>query len=159
MVLLGFVVLVIIVCFLAGISLSSLVLGTVLSAAILAFMPALPSSRLNLPPFAQATRFLRNLTHFMWDFLKDLWLSNIVVAKDVWTPTDFYRPRLAEVFVGDLTDFEIALLATRITLTPGTLSADLSEDRQHLIVHVMYPAEDSEAALRKPIDMLLKGRR
>ena len=32
-------------------------------------------------------------------------------------------------------DFEIALLANLITLTPGTLSVDVSEDRKVLYIH------------------------
>jgi multicomponent Na+:H+ antiporter subunit E len=32
-------------------------------------------------------------------------------------------------------DFEIALLANLITLTPGTLSVDISRDRRLLFVH------------------------
>ena len=34
-------------------------------------------------------------------------------------------------------DFEIALLANLITLTPGTLSVDVSEDRKYLYVHAI----------------------
>lgn len=34
-------------------------------------------------------------------------------------------------------DFEIALLANLITLTPGTLSVDVSEDRKTLYVHAL----------------------
>jgi multicomponent Na+:H+ antiporter subunit E len=33
---------------------------------------------------------------------------------------------------------EILLVANMISLTPGTLSIDLSEDRRILYVHVMY---------------------
>ncbi|MCC2098087.1 MAG: Na+/H+ antiporter subunit E, partial [Hyphomicrobiales bacterium] len=34
-------------------------------------------------------------------------------------------------------DFEITLLANLITLTPGTLSVDVSADRKHLYVHAI----------------------
>ena len=33
------------------------------------------------------------------------------------------------------TDFEITMLANLITLTPGTLSVDVSEDRKTLFIH------------------------
>ena len=36
------------------------------------------------------------------------------------------------------TDAEIVLLANLITLTPGTLSLDISADRKVLYVHAMY---------------------
>ena len=35
-------------------------------------------------------------------------------------------------------DMEILLVANLISLTPGTLSVDLSDDRRTLYVHVMF---------------------
>ena len=45
-----------------------------------------------------------------------------------------------------LTDVEVTTLANAITLTPGTLSADLSPDGETLFIHAMY-AEDTDEAL------------
>jgi multicomponent Na+:H+ antiporter subunit E len=39
------------------------------------------------------------------------------------------------------TDAEITLLANMITLTPGTLSMDVSDDRSVLFVHVVHGEE------------------
>lgn len=50
----------------------------------------------------------------------------------VWVPLDLTEPRA------------IAILSSMITLTPGTLSADLSEDRQHLLVHAFH-LDDGES--------------
>ncbi|NNJ70240.1 MAG: Na+/H+ antiporter subunit E, partial [Kiritimatiellales bacterium] len=36
------------------------------------------------------------------------------------------------------TDLEITMLANIISLTPGTLSLDVSEDRKTLYIHAMY---------------------
>lgn len=36
------------------------------------------------------------------------------------------------------TDLEINLLSTVISLTPGTLILDISEDKKTLYIHVMY---------------------
>jgi multicomponent Na+:H+ antiporter subunit E len=47
------------------------------------------------------------------------------------------------------TDAEIVLLANLITLTPGTLSLDLSDDRTVLYVHAMYLTDPDE--LRREI--------
>jgi multicomponent Na+:H+ antiporter subunit E len=47
------------------------------------------------------------------------------------------------------TDVEIALLANLITLTPGSVTLDLSEDRRVLYVHAMYiDGGDVEAYVR-----------
>lgn len=36
------------------------------------------------------------------------------------------------------TDFEINLLTTMLSLTPGTLILDISEDKKTIYIHVMY---------------------
>ena len=41
-------------------------------------------------------------------------------------------------------DFEISFLANLITLTPGTLSLDVSDDKQVLYVHSMYVKDRDE---------------
>lgn len=48
-------------------------------------------------------------------------------------------------------DFEITLLANLITLTPGTLSVDVSEDRRTLYVHAI-DCSDPEATRRDIAD-------
>lgn len=70
-------------------------------------------------------------------FLKELALSAFRVAVLVLKPKMDVRPG---IFAFELTvdrDFEIALLANLITLTPGTLSVDVSEDRKFLYVHAV----------------------
>ena len=42
----------------------------------------------------------------------------------------------------------IAALTSFITLTPGTVSAALSEDRRHLLVHVLH-LEDATALINE----------
>ena len=44
-------------------------------------------------------------------------------------------------------DFEITLLANLITLTPGTLSVDVSDDRRTLFVHAI-DCSDVDKAIR-----------
>lgn len=149
--------------FLMGFSAPTLLLGLGVAFLVLVLLPQLPArGSFGIPALhtgARLARFGRNLALFALDFLRDLTMSNIVLALDVWTPRDYYRPRLIEVPVGDLTPMQIALLSTRITLTPGTLSVDVTDDQAALIVHSMYPGPDAaaEAArLRRPIDILCR---
>lgn len=70
-------------------------------------------------------------------FIKELALSAWTVAKLVVQPKMDLKPG---IFAYPLTvegDFEIALLANLITLTPGTLSVDVAEDRRTLYVHAL----------------------
>ena len=45
-------------------------------------------------------------------------------------------------------DFEITLLANLITLTPGTLSVDVSDDRKTLFVHAIDCSDPEQDAAR-----------
>jgi len=77
--------------------------------------------------------------------LYDIVMSAITVARQILGPEAKLNPRFVWVPL-DLTDpHGIVLLASAITLTPGTLSADLSDDRRHLLVHALHV--DDEAAL------------
>ena len=70
-------------------------------------------------------------------FIKELALSAWKVAILVASPKMALKPG---IFAFPLTvdrDFEITLLANLITLTPGTLSVDVSEDRRVLYVHAL----------------------
>ena len=71
-------------------------------------------------------------------FAYELVLSACRVAKIVLTPDlSHLHPG---IFAYPLTvdrDFEITLLANIITLTPGTLSVDVSQDRRVLYVHAL----------------------
>lgn len=77
-------------------------------------------------------------------FIKELIVANLRVAYDVLTLGYRMRPGILAVPLDVRTDFEITLLANLITLTPGTLSLDVSHDRRTLYIHAMY-ADDPEA--------------
>ncbi len=56
------------------------------------------------------------------------------------------------------TDAEITLLANLITLTPGSVSLDLSEDRRVLYVHAMYIVGGDVDAYRRSVKEGLERR-
>ena len=57
---------------------------------------------------------------------------------DVVTPTHYMRPGVIALPLDVTTDMEITLLANMITLTPGSLALDVSEDKKTLYVHEVY---------------------
>ncbi|HMO51408.1 MAG TPA: Na+/H+ antiporter subunit E [Kiritimatiellia bacterium] len=81
-------------------------------------------------------------------FLKEMVVSSARVAYDVITPTYYMRPGVVAIPLDAKTDAEIALLANVITLTPGTLSLDVSEDRRTLYIHAMF-VHDPDALRRE----------
>ena len=72
-------------------------------------------------------------------FVRELLLSASKVALLVLTPDlkSRLRPAIIAFPLTATSDAEITLLANLITLTPGTLSLDVSADRKALYVHVL----------------------
>ncbi len=71
-------------------------------------------------------------------FAKALFVSNLRVLWDVVTPSHISRPGIIRVDLDARTDLEIMLVANLISLTPGTLSVDVAEDKHCLYVHAMF---------------------
>lgn len=91
---------------------------------------------------AKASRPL-HLIGFAFFYLWELTLANLRVARDLVRPRMRTRPAIVAVPLEDLSDTQITLLANLITMTPGTLSIDLSRDRRTLYVHAMF-MDDAE---------------
>ncbi|HED30419.1 MAG TPA: Na+/H+ antiporter subunit E [Prosthecochloris aestuarii] len=75
---------------------------------------------------------------FVFYFLRELFVANLKVAFDIVTPKDYMEPGIIAVPLDVKSDIEITLFANLVTLTPGTLSLDVSEDRRTLYVHALY---------------------
>jgi len=74
-------------------------------------------------------------------FIYELILANLKITIDVLTPKHRMEPAIIAVPLDAETNFEITILANLITLTPGSLSLDVSEDRKVLYVHSMYVSD------------------
>jgi multicomponent Na+:H+ antiporter subunit E len=74
-------------------------------------------------------------------FLIELTASSMRVAWEVMTPRKHRTPGIIEVSLDVKTDRLITALALLITLTPGSLSLDVSTDRRSLYVHSMFAAD------------------
>jgi multicomponent Na+:H+ antiporter subunit E len=71
-------------------------------------------------------------------FIKESVKSNLWIAYDIITPGLAINPAIIAVPLDVDDDFEIVSLASMITLTPGTLSLEISADKKKLYVHEMY---------------------
>ncbi|MGY6412299.1 MAG: Na+/H+ antiporter subunit E [Alkalilacustris sp.] len=92
--------------------------------------------------FRRVYRVARLTVYFFWELL----LSSVKVAVDVLRPVPRNTPRIITMPLDVETDMEILTLTNLISLTPGTLSVDVTEDRRNLIVHAMF-ADDPEAEI------------
>ena len=80
-------------------------------------------------------------------FLYELVVSSLQVVWDVITPVHKSRPGIIAVPLDIDEPVEIAVLANLISLTPGTLSLDVSPDKKFLYVHGMF-VEDPDSLRR-----------
>lgn len=93
------------------------------------------------------TKVPRVISFFLY-FLQELILANIRVAYEVLSPSHTMIPAIVAIPLDVRSDIEILVLANVITLTPGTLSLDVSDDRRVLYIHAMY-VDDIEAFRRE----------
>lgn len=79
----------------------------------------------------------RKIISLMFLFLYELVLSTVKVAILVIKPKLDFEPGIIAYPLAVKSDSEITLLANLITLTPGTLSVDVSDDKKTLYVHAI----------------------
>jgi multicomponent Na+:H+ antiporter subunit E len=75
---------------------------------------------------------------FGFYFLSEMIKANLQVAYDVITPNYFFKPGIVRFPLSATSDSEINLLSMFISLTPGTILLDVSEDKKWIFIHVMY---------------------
>lgn len=79
----------------------------------------------------------RKIISLMFLFIYELVLSTLKVALLVVKPKLDFKPGIIAYPLAVKSDIEITLLANLITLTPGTLSVDVSDDKKTLYVHAI----------------------
>ncbi len=101
---------------------------------------------------ARYVRKVPKVLKFIAFFAYDLIKANMVVAYDVMTPRHLMQPGVMAIELDASEDMEITILGNLISVTPGTLSLDVSSDRKVLYVHAMYMGD--EERLRADIKAL-----
>jgi len=86
-----------------------------------------------MPPLRNPLAALRLLFLVTYDIV----LANIAVARLILGPPGRLKPLFVEVPLVLTQPMSISLLASIITMTPGTVSADLSEGNTYLLVHAL----------------------
>lgn len=97
-------------------------------------------------PVIQIRHPLRLLV-FLLRMQYDIFRANLTVARCILSPTKRLRPAFLEVPLDVRNDFVITVLSSVISLTPGTVVADVSPDRRRLLVHTL-DTRDPSAVVR-----------
>jgi len=124
--------------------------GAIVSAVILWFTGRL--EEFNTGPFRKRVAprplgVVLLLFAFLWELIK----SAVSVAKEAWRPKLAVQPGVIHVPLHVTSDVEITMLASLISLTPGTLSLDVSPDGSSLYVHALIIHDDG-AEIRASIE-------
>lgn len=84
--------------------------------------------------------------------------SNIYIAYDILTPRMHTNPGFIWVPLKLQSDFGILIFSNLLSMTPGTLTVDLSGDKKKLLVHFLYNNEKDEISfeINKIQDKILK---
>lgn len=77
-------------------------------------------------------------------FLYELVVSSLQVVWDVLTPQHKARPSIISVPLTVRREMDVLLVTNLITLTPGTLSLDVTDDGTTLYIHAMFADDPDE---------------
>ncbi len=86
-----------------------------------------------------------NLVRLFVAFFYDLMVSSVQVARTVILGQRAAEPRFVVVPLARASsELEITMVANYITLTPGTLTVDVSRDRKKLLVHSLLSGDSGD---------------
>jgi multicomponent Na+:H+ antiporter subunit E len=104
-------------------------------------------------PATWPLRLVRSLTLFLVELIK----ANLRVASEVATPGFSMQAAILAVPTRARNLLEAVLLANAVSLTPGTLTLEVDEERRILFVHALYaPTRDEVLAdIRRLEDLIL----
>ncbi|MGE5171267.1 MAG: Na+/H+ antiporter subunit E [Rudaea sp.] len=112
------------------------VLGALLGLALPALTRPLWPERLR---FHHPGKFVRLLAVVLYDIV----VANVHVAGLILRRRSRLRPAFVAIPLRVTNPYAISALASIITLTPGTVSADLSADHRTLLVHVLDLSDEA----------------
>jgi multicomponent Na+:H+ antiporter subunit E len=130
-----------------SIKLSTIALGFVLGFLVLYVNSALFG---NTTYFKRVTTFASLPAYFLWELI----VSSIKVLLVILTPGMPHKSGIIAYELKAKTDAEITLLACLITLTPGTMSLEISKDHRILFIHTMFA--DDPIELKQSIEQRLE---
>ena len=90
----------------------------------------------------------RHLGYWIW-LGKEIFNANIAVAKVILSPKLKISPQMIEFKSSQKTELGLVIFANSITLTPGTVSVDIEDDK--VIIHALN-AELAEGVLNGEMD-------
>lgn len=120
-------------------------LGHIVLGSVLAIVIPLLCAPLRVPQ-AKIKRPFKVITYVLF-VLKDILVANIEVALLVIGPMRKIKPGFVAVPIDLSGSLPVTVLASTVTMTPGTVSAEVSTDQKWLYVHVLDMPEQEQALI------------
>lgn len=89
----------------------------------------------------KAIRKLFHFLAFLPYYFVEVIRSNLRVAYDILTPRDHFCPAIVQIDLEPMSDRQLLMLTNLVSMTPGTLTLDVSEDRRQITIHAMYASD------------------
>lgn len=84
--------------------------------------------------FVKTYRIINFVIFYLFEMIK----ANILIAKDILSPRAKMTPGIIKLKLDVTGDQEILSFFNLISMTPGTLSMDLSEDKKYIYIHAWH---------------------
>ena len=91
--------------------------------------------------------------------VRDIIQSNIEVALRVMYPNRTLQPGIVAYPLSMKAEFPLTVLASSVSLTPGTVSVEFSDDRRWLYIHVLHLQDEQKLISEMTIEELLPMRK
>lgn len=108
--------------------------------AVLGFLVLLLRRQVSLSLIVRTWKLFLFLLFFLWE----LAVANVRVAVDILTPNENIRAGVVAVPLDIKGSFGVTALANILSLTPGSVTMDVSDDQTVLYIHTMHLRDPEE---------------
>ena len=85
-----------------------------------------------------------HIVAFILFYLYKLVEANLIIAYDIVTPKLSINPGFIEVPLTLKSNFGMLLFSNLLSMTPGSLSIDITDDKKTILVHVLYQTTEEQ---------------
>ncbi len=78
------------------------------------------------------------ITSFLIFYVRELFVSSIMLARDIFRRRQAYNHGIVKIEIELKSDLALLAFINLLSMTPGSLSLDLSPDKRFIYVHTMY---------------------
>jgi multicomponent Na+:H+ antiporter subunit E len=95
---------------------------------------------------------------FIMFYFKEMFLASIMLAWDIVRPRKTFSHGIVGVDLELTNDTAIIALVNLISMTPGSLSVELTQDKKRLYIHAMYLEDQAKfkARIKNTLEMKIK---